>query len=157
MMTRSLAAMGLLTVGYVLGTTHAWRPQQALAQPAAADASTEDKVKAAQQALKVAQEALVADKKYSLVITGTNAFATTVGGVDALADLQAGRGVDPETYAGLYAGQATPEISKDLKKDDKNRLMYKNRVVRMYSIARLKILYARRGELDGGTALTPNP
>ncbi|MEO1982765.1 MAG: hypothetical protein ABGZ24_19825, partial [Fuerstiella sp.] len=45
---------------------------------------------------------------------GTNYFAVSVGGIDAIRDLEEGRGVDPETYAALYAGYARPEVAKHL-------------------------------------------
>ena len=58
-----------------------------------------------------------------------------------------GRGVDPETFAGLYAGQAIAKFGKDLKTDERGRLTYKDKVVRMYSISRIKKLYSSRAKL----------
>ncbi|MCA9083984.1 MAG: hypothetical protein KDA81_08010 [Planctomycetaceae bacterium] len=90
---------------------------------------------------------------------GTNYFAVSVGGIDAIRDLEESRGVDPETLAGLYAGYATPEVARhlNLKKITNERgqlvlkieaadgrLRYKNSVVRMYSPERLRELFALR-------------
>lgn len=146
---RTGIVMGLVAVGYCLGTMRAFQPTDANAQgnALAGEASTPDKIKSAQKAIEVAQLALISDGKYQPVVTGFNAFAVSCGGVDALKDLEEGRGVDPETFAALYAGQAIQTYSKHLKTDDRGRLTYKDKVVRMYSISRIKKLYARRAEL----------
>jgi hypothetical protein len=92
-------------------------------------------------------------------IIGVNYFAISVGGIDALRDLEEGRGVDPETLAGLLSGFARPEVAEhlNLKKISgiggevilkidaaDGRLRYKGTVVRLYSPARLAELYDRR-------------
>lgn len=144
------AVVGLVAVGYCLGSLRMFQPADARAQGAAvAELNTNDKVKAAQTAIEVAQQALVSEGKYQPVVVGFNAFAVTAGGVDALKDLEEGRGVDPETFAGLYAGQAIGKYGNDLKTDDRGRLTYKDKVVRMYSVDRIKKLYARRAEFAG--------
>jgi hypothetical protein len=86
------------------------------------------------------------EKRYVPAILGLNAFATTVGGVDAIADLESAQGVDPETFAGLYAGQAVPEVAEHLAHDAQGRVTYKGRVVRLYNPTRLKQLFAARVE-----------
>lgn len=88
-------------------------------------------------------------------IIGPNFFSISVGGIDAIHDLEDGRGVDPETLAGLYAGFAIPEVSKHLNVDflpgggtkilaADGRLRYKGTVVRLYSPAHLRGLFATR-------------
>ena len=47
-------------------------------------------------------------------IIGVNYFAVSVGGIDAIRDLEEDRGVDPETLAGLRAGFAVPEVAEHL-------------------------------------------
>lgn len=142
----------LVGMGYCLGTMHVFGPAEAKAQagPAVPTEETVDKITAAGDALGIAMRALDQEGLYKPAINGMNAFAVTVGGVDALKDLEEGRGVDPETFAGLYAGQATDTVAASLGKDDKGRLTYKGKLVRMYSIDRLKELFARRVELVSG-------
>lgn len=88
-------------------------------------------------------------------IIGPNFFAISVGGIDAIKDLEEGRGVDPETLAGLYAGFALPEVSKHLNTEllrgggmkilsADGRLRYKGTVVRLYSPEHMRSLFARR-------------
>ena len=59
--------------------------------------------------------------------TAINAFLVLSGGGNALDDLESGHGVDPETFAALYAGLAIPEIGDHLAKDDQSRLTYKGK------------------------------
>ena len=88
-------------------------------------------------------------------IIGTNFFSVSVGGIDAIKDLEEGRGVDPETLAGLYAGFALPEVAQHLNTETlpggsikvlspDGRLRYKGTVVRMYSPELLRAVFARR-------------
>ena len=92
-------------------------------------------------------------------ILGTNYFAVSVAGIDAIKDLEEGRGVDPETLAGLYAGFAIPEVARNLNlvrdvgtagdvklriNSPDGRLRYKGTVVRLYSADRLRELFDRR-------------
>lgn len=91
-------------------------------------------------------------------ISTLNYFAVSVGGIDAIKDLEEGRGVDPETLGALYAGYATPEVARHLNlKFERGgkiridavdgRLRYKGTVVRMYSASKLRELYALRKAL----------
>ena len=90
---------------------------------------------------------------------GMNYFGVSVGGIDAIRDLQENRGVDPETFAALYAGFAVPAVAKhlNLKKTTNangrlelkidaldGRLRYKGAVVRLYSPEDLRLLFERR-------------
>ncbi|MDG1897169.1 MAG: hypothetical protein P8J37_19915 [Fuerstiella sp.] len=92
-------------------------------------------------------------------VIGTNYFAVSVGGIDAIRDLEEGRGVDPETFAALYAGFARPEVAKHLNlrklegtsgavilkiEDADGRLRYKGTTVRLYSPTHLRELFLRR-------------
>ena len=92
-------------------------------------------------------------------VIGINHFALSVGGIDAIRDLEEGRGVDPETLAALYAGFARPEVAKHLNvrktegtsgaliikiEDADGRLRYKGTTVRLYSPTRLRELFERR-------------
>jgi hypothetical protein len=147
-MKRGVLAVSLVMLGYVLGVHGVFAPAASLAQEASAGVSKEtmEKVKGATDGLSTAMAALQQEKAYVPAILGVNAFATTVGGVDAMNDLETGRGVDPETFAGLYAGQAVAEVAEHLGKDEEGRVTYKNKVVRMYSISRLKELFAKRAQ-----------
>ena len=88
-------------------------------------------------------------------IIGTNYFAVSVGGIDAIKDLEEGRGVDPETFAGLYAGFALPAVAEHLNArpvpgggikitSPDGRLRYKGTAIRLYSPARLRSLFEQR-------------
>jgi hypothetical protein len=154
---RTVFCLCLLSVGYVLGTLHVAGPT-----PLSADPTTEsvqgalrDKLRDADRVMSEAMQMLQDEKRYVPAILGLNAFATSVGGVDAVADLESGQGVDPETFAGLYAGQAVPEVAEHLAHDAQGRVTYKNRVVRLYNPTRLKQLFAARVEFapaaGGGT------
>jgi len=148
---QSLVAAGLIAVGYVAGVSGAFWPAMLGAQEAATDLPEEsaDKVKAATAAVNAAMVQLQNDKRYTPAIKGVNTFAVTVGGLNALADLKDGRGVDPETFAGLYAGLAIDEVAEKISRDDQGRLTYNNKVIRIYPISRLKMLFALRDTLAG--------
>ena len=110
------AAFGLVGIGYVLGSVglpaslllaQANKGVQA-AEEEAGDKSgpspeTAAKIKAADDALKAAMEALQNENAsfYVPATKGLNALAITSGGVNAVEDLESGRGVDPETFAAL--------------------------------------------------------
>jgi hypothetical protein len=85
-----------------------------------------------------------------------------VGGLNAKEDLESGRGVDPETFAALYA--AAYDLKKLNLKDEsladwvdiglldydaEGRLTYQNKVVRIYPVSRLKKLNTQRRVLIG--------
>jgi len=164
----------LLTIGYALGASNVLSPALLLAQAggdkkyakskpgsdAAASQELSDetkaKIKAASDALKTAMDALVNEGKYDSAIKGVNTFAVLSGGNNAVSDLKSSRGVDPETFAALYAGLATDSVIIDLGKDAEGKLTYKNRVVRIYPISEIRNAYARRSELTG-EELLPAP
>ncbi len=162
------AAVGLLVGGYMLGRSHLLEVPQLQAQDAAqqetpkliTDELSEEAVKQVQTAvesLRAAVAALRQDGRYNAATQGINTFAVTTGGLDAVEDLESGRGVDPETFAGLYAGLATDEVSARLGRDEQGRLTYRNKVIRLYSVARLKKAFDDRNTLSGETATTQQP
>lgn len=144
----SQVAVGLLliTVGYVLGASQSFQSSLLHAQQASGTPTeeTEDKIKRGVKQLVEAQSALEQENFMRPATKGLNAFAVSCGGVNALDDLEAGNGVDPETFAGLYAGMAKPDIAAQLGRDDQGRITYKNKIVRMYPVSRLKKLFATR-------------
>lgn len=165
----------VLTIGYALGASHVLSPSLVLAQAggdkkygksksgsdaAAAAAAVSDeaksKIKAAADALKAAMEALQAENRYDSAIKGVNTFAVLTGGGNSMADLTSPSGVDPETFAALYAGLAADSVVGDLARDAEGRLTYKGRVVRIYPISRLRAAYASRAEITG-EELLPAP
>jgi hypothetical protein len=167
---RLSSGLGLLFAGYVLGSLHVGGPSplraepQSPAQPQGQSLSEgipdalKSKLRDANRGLVDAIQALVEEKRYVPAIQGVNAFAASVGGVDAVADLESGLGVDPETYAGLLSGQALPEIAENLARDPEGRLTYKNKSIRIYSPTRLRQLFALRAEFaPAGTSPTTTP
>jgi hypothetical protein len=155
--------VALLAMGYVLGASQVLSPGTLLAQgktrtkggdsPQALQPMTDEtktKIKTAADALKAAMDSLVAEGRYpDSAIKGTNTFTVLSGGGNSMADLQAGRGVDPETFAALYAGLASDQVIVDLGRDAEGKLTYKGRVVRMYPISVIRAAYARRGDITG--------
>jgi hypothetical protein len=144
----------LMFVGYLLGALQFGAPLRLRADPApdAIAGTVRDKLRDADRVLSEAMQVLQDEKRYVPAIVGLNAFATSVGGVDAMADLESGQGVDPETFAGLYAGQAAPEVAEHLAHDSQGRVTYKNRIVRLYNPTRLKQLFAARVEFAPASA-----
>lgn len=115
---------------------------------------TLQKYKAVYRALRDLDDFLRAVGFERSALVEINYFAMSVGGIDALRDLEEGRGVDPETLAGLYAGYAAPVVARHLNMQPvaggwkitspDGRLRYKDTVVRLYSPAKLAALFARR-------------
>lgn len=151
-----LGGLLLFGAGYVLGTADVSLTRVARAQnPAGGEEGlgiqlAEDtmiKIQDAKLALQDAMDALQNEGRYESITDGINSFLILSGGGDALGDLESGHGVDPETFAALYAGHAIPEIGDHLAKDDQGRLTYKGKVVRMYSESRLQQSFATRMRL----------
>ena len=103
-----------------------------------------NEIRALNRTLESARDELERQDRYTAATGSINALLILGGGGDAIADLEAGDGVDPETFAALYAGEAVQEVKQHLSMDDEDRLLYKGRIVRMYSRTRLKELYERR-------------
>jgi hypothetical protein len=153
---RTVFCFCFLFIGYALGALQFGAPSPLRADPTAdaIQGTVRDKLRDADRAMAEAMQMLQDDKRYVPAILGLNAFATSVGGVDAMADLESGQGVDPETFAGLYAGQALPEVAEHLAHDAQGRVTYKSRMVRLYNPTRLKQLFAARVDFapTGATA-----
>ena len=157
-----MAAFGFIGLGYVLGASGLTGSIAVLAQdetekPAAAAApaagasseETQKKITAAFEALKAAKEALEAESLYVSATKTMNSFGVLSGGLNAVEDLETGRGVDPETFAALYADLATEEVKLKLSKDDKGRLVYNGKLIQMYPISRLRKTFDARNALSG--------
>ena len=150
--SKCAAIIGLIAVGYILGATGLLRPEAARAQiDADSEPSKEssDKIRLAFGSLRDAKDALEQNGRYKLATDGMNVFAIASGGVDAIDDLEKGRGVDPETFAALYAGRAIKEVAEFIGRDEDGRLTYKNKVIRMYPISRLKQIFQDRVKYAG--------
>jgi len=135
----------LMGMGYLLGisglTTHRVTAQDT---EAVVSEQTGNKIRDAHRRLQDAKEALESDGKYEAITEGINSFLVLTGGGNAREDLESGRGVDPETFAGLYAGKAIPEIQTLLGVNEHGQITYNNEVVRLYPKSRLQKLFAQR-------------
>jgi hypothetical protein len=145
---RGFSCLGLLLAGYALGSLQSGGPSLLRAEPQSESLpeAVTARIRDANHAVADAMQALQEEKRYVPAIQGVNAFAATVGGVDAVADLESGQGVDPETFAGLYAGQALPDIAERLARNAEGHLTYKNNSIRIYSATRLGQLFALRAK-----------
>jgi len=110
---------------------------------------TTKKIQLANDALKAATESLKNESLYVAATKPINVLGVLSGGINAVDDLESGRGVDPETFAALYADEATDDVKQHLGKDEDGRLTYKNKVVRIYPISRLKKMQAQRKVITG--------
>lgn len=145
-----IAMAAVLGLGYLLGTTNVLRLPAVFGQEEkSVSEDTQKKVQAANDALRSAMDALKQEGLYKPVTKGLNSYAVLAGGLDAESDLEEGRGVDPETFAALYAGDATEVVAESLARDDEGRLTYKNKVIRIYPISRLKKLHEQRQIITG--------
>ena len=159
---RLAVAAALVAFGYVLGSADALSPRPLLAQgddktvdPALKNLGLSEeliaKLKSAHDAVKAAGDALAAENRYTGATKGTNSFAVLCGGLNPAADLETSQMVDPETFAALYADQATDEIAVHLSRDGDGHLTYKGKKIKLYPKSRLKGLYAARAALAGET------
>jgi len=164
---RFTSSAGLVAAGAVLGivlsqpigSSTAQAPPVAAAAESAGPAvdiseANGEKIKQASDALGTAQAALVQDVLYKPAVGGLNAYAVLAGGVDALADLESGRGVDPITFAGLHTGLAVDEVTPHLAFDANGRLTYKGKLVRMYPADRMRAMTQRQADILTLTAGT---
>lgn len=161
---RIVLGSGLLTIGYLLGSLGLFSAVRAQEDGAAPSEDTVKKIVAANDALKAAVDQLKNESRYEVATKGINSYAVMVGGLNVKEDLESGHGVDPETFAALYA--AAFDLKKLNIKDDsladwldvnlldydaEGRLTYQNKVVRIYPVSRLKKLNALRQVLIGET------
>ena len=149
----SLLLLTLLALGYFAGQSGLLAPEGLSAQNAAApQGPSEDsveKITSGFDAIKTAAASLKREGRYTAATSGMNLFAVSVGGLDVKSDLEKGRGVDPETFAALYAGLATVDIQEHIAKDSQGRVTYKGKVVQMYPIRRLTQLFKERLKYSG--------
>lgn len=151
---KALSTFALVALGYALGSSAVFplAAQEKDAEPVVQGPMSEEtrqSLDAALHALNEVMQSLIREKQYVPAIKGVNAFAVTTGGGDMIAALEEGRGVDPETYAGLYAGLAVDEIHEKLGFDDDGRLTYDGNLVRIYPISQLRRSYAARRQILG--------
>ena len=151
-LTRLAFTALVFLAGYCLGMFGPLQDSSLRAYDGPSDEAS-NSVRQALQALSSARSSLETDQRYASATDGVNAFAVLSGGIDAISDLESGRGVDPETFAALYAGRALRELQPDLGWDEQGRLTFRGDVVRMYSKSRLARLFAERDRLAIG-ALT---
>jgi hypothetical protein len=163
---RILAAGCLIGIGYILG--HSRIIENASADPSDFTISedTAKSISDAHDGLRKAVDKLKLDSRYEAVTKSINSYAVMVGGINAKEDLEAGHGVDPETFAALSV--AVYQLKKHNIKDDQladwvdtnllgldsnGHLTYRNKVVRLYPISKLRKLQEQRmfvlGELKG--------
>ncbi len=140
----------LLSGGYVLGTLDVLQLPASWAQgpktpeldeQVATITISNDAIKQIQgihETLAAAMETLKLEGQYTSATEGLNPYLILTGGGNAIDDLERGFGVDPVTFAQLYAGQAVREVQDELSKDEQGRLLYKNRLIRIYSVERLQ-------------------
>lgn len=160
----------LIALGYVLGTCSPFAPARAQEGASGPSEDTTKKIVDANDKLKVAVEALKLESRYESATRGINSYAVLVGGLNAKEDLEAGHGVDPETFAALYT--AAYDLKKLNARDDsladwvdisqldydaEGRLTYGGKIVRIYPVSRLKKLRAQRLVLLGEVKATKQP
>lgn len=141
--------------GYFCGRSNGLAPEQIQAQTDESSIRSQlseqsnEKLRDVFDALNGATASLQGEGRQKSAIQGFNAFSVTVGGIDAVQDLEEGRGVDPETFAGLYAGAASDEVAPHITVNDDGQVLYKDKIVRMYSTGRLKRLFSERLKMSG--------
>ncbi len=142
--------LGMLVLGYCCGSGALPGSATVTAQDVDASLSEETatKVLAAHESLKAAMDALMQDGKYEGLSDTPNAFLVLSGGGNAMEDLQSGQGVDPETFAALYARKVKPEVLDALTTDEQGRLLHNDQLVRLYSRTRLEKMFAERTKLS---------
>ena len=152
-----LVLTAVFAVGYAAGNTSLLTPSPLAAQDEAEVERSDETLTKIREVHSAAESAAVVMENeglYTSAVRGTNVFATSVGGTNALADLEDGRGVDPETFAALYAERASEAVQPHLGKDELGRLTYKGKLIRIYSQERLKKLFKTR-DLAGGSVAAP--
>jgi len=155
---KSLSVLSVFALGYLAGSLHWSADSAANAQGFGADEATNEvskSITSAYSALQTLRGNLKQEGRYIPATKVMNVSALMAGGVDAISDLETGRGVDPETFAGLYAGHAVDEVAANLGEDDQGRLTYQGKVLRMYSVERLKEFFQRRLQYVGEEDDTP--
>lgn len=148
-----IAGLAVFGVGYVFGNFQGAETVrlQAVQEQSGVENISNETLQAYQKFRKGCYDLSDSLKGESLnvsAVEGVNFFALSVGGVDAVRDLEEGRGVDPETFAAIYADRANPEVTKNITTDSDGRKRYKDTIVRMYSKERLKEVFQRRDQIE---------
>jgi len=152
--TQILIGLAVFGLGYVAGTADLSLPAQAQ-PPGVGDAGpivseeVASKIEELRITMRQTIDALEGEGRYESITLGMNSFLVLSGGGNAREDLESGRGVDPETFAALHAGFASPEIGDHLSYDEQGRLTYQDKLVRMYSVSRLRESFDRRLKIAG--------
>lgn len=165
---RSLMRFGLagslVALGYVLGSSQIFQAASAQNSDAAISEESSKRVIEANEALKKAASQLTLDSRYNSATKTVNPYAVLAGGIDVKEDLESGQGVDPDTWAALNV--AVYEMKKSRVKDESlsdwvdtnlfgfdnnGHLTYRNKIVRIYSISKLRKLNAQRSLVLGET------
>ena len=171
---RLVIASGLLGVGYLMGSSHVFLPAFAEQQDELPSEEAIRKIADAYAALKSASQQLQDESRYNSITKTLNPYSILVGGINVKEDLESGKGVDPDTYAALNViaydlKNQTKKFAKDenaedddlaewvtekknrseslltkLGYDNYGRLTYDSKVVKMYSISRLRRLIDQR-------------
>ena len=154
---RFLAAAALLATGYFLGNVQISTVANAQPEESIPSDDAIKKIRDVNTALKNAVIQLKTESKYESVTKDINSFAVLVGGIDVKEDLESGHGVDPESFAALNV--LMYDLKKNNIKDDSladwvdhnqfsydadGLLMYKGKILRIYSISKLRRLNAQR-------------
>jgi hypothetical protein len=172
---RLIVAGGLVALGYFLGSSQVFRDARAQQEEELPSEEAVKKIGDAYNALKTAAQMLQAESRYSSITKAVNPYSIQVGGINVKADLESGQGVDPETFAALSVA-AYDRMKKNVK-DDKSdnedefadwaiektnlkeslidklgydnsgRLTYDNKIVKMYSISKLRKMNAQRSSV----------
>ena len=146
-----LAGAIVFAAGYAAGSCFTTAPPHLAAQQDASTQFTNEMLSSYRKSHKSVQDlssVFKAAGRLTSVSGGINYFAASVGGTDAERDLNDGQGVDPETFAALYAELVAPSVAQHLDYDEQGRLRYKKNVIRMYSRERLRELFQQREQLE---------
>jgi hypothetical protein len=148
---KTVSVLSIFGLGFLAGTLQWSAHSSAVAQLDEKGASEEvtKSITAAYSALQTVRSNLNQEGRYTPAAKMLNVTGVMAGGIDAISDLESGKGVDPETFGALYADMASDEVSVNLDTDENGRLTYKGKVVRMYSVERLKKFYKDRLKFAG--------
>ena len=151
-----VALTAVFAVGYAAGNFNLLQPAQLHAQDAAEGevVRSDEAVSQVRSVVNAGEAAAVVlenEALYKSATRGVNVFAISVGGTNGIADLEDGRGVDPETFAALYAERWSAEVEPHIGHDESGRLTYKGKLIRMYSQERLKKFFTTRESLAGAS------
>lgn len=144
----TLYALALLSIGYLCGSSGQFVGQVTAQDGDPLPEQVSTRIRDAYRRLQDAKDALESSGRYEAITEGVNSFLILSGGGNAREDLESGRGVDPETFAALYAGKAIPEIQSLLGVNENGQITYNNEVVRMYSKAQLQKRFETRAQIN---------